>query len=258
MSDEKKSYISGIYNYCDRWCERCSFTSNCYLFTTESRITTHEIMNNGELPEPEDIFPPIESGEDEDVNEEIFLDEEDDEDFEFEDDDYDDESIREEMEQERKFIEQNNFPLEELSDKYMEKAHPLLKALDEKYGFYENVNKNLDEVEFKKLNEVFEVFAFYHMFIHVKYKRAVHAKIDFLREDDPEMRDMHTFDMKGTAKIATISVNNSISALDELFHALPEFDKEISELLVLLGKIKNESDKEFPDCMSFKRPGLDE
>ena len=22
-------YISGIYNYCDRWCERCSFTSRC-------------------------------------------------------------------------------------------------------------------------------------------------------------------------------------------------------------------------------------
>jgi hypothetical protein len=22
-------YISGIYNYCDRWCERCQFTSRC-------------------------------------------------------------------------------------------------------------------------------------------------------------------------------------------------------------------------------------
>jgi len=22
-------YISGIYNYCDRWCERCPFTSRC-------------------------------------------------------------------------------------------------------------------------------------------------------------------------------------------------------------------------------------
>ena len=69
---------------------------------------------------------------------------------------------------------------------------------------------------------------------------------------------MHAYDMNGTAKIAAISVNNSINALNELYHAFPEFDKEISELLVLLGKIKNESDKEFPDCMSFKRPGLDE
>src|SRR5262245_8708522 len=27
--------ISGIYNYCDRWCERCAFTSRCFLYATE-------------------------------------------------------------------------------------------------------------------------------------------------------------------------------------------------------------------------------
>lgn len=25
-------FISGIFNYCDRWCERCSFTSRCINF----------------------------------------------------------------------------------------------------------------------------------------------------------------------------------------------------------------------------------
>src|SRR5260370_32340413 len=28
-------FISGIYNYCDRWCERCPFTSRCFLYATE-------------------------------------------------------------------------------------------------------------------------------------------------------------------------------------------------------------------------------
>ena len=23
------NHIAGIYNYCDRWCERCAFTSRC-------------------------------------------------------------------------------------------------------------------------------------------------------------------------------------------------------------------------------------
>ena len=27
--------ISGIYNYCDRWCERCPLTSRCLVFATE-------------------------------------------------------------------------------------------------------------------------------------------------------------------------------------------------------------------------------
>ena len=28
-------FISGIYNYCDRWCERCAFSSRCLLYATE-------------------------------------------------------------------------------------------------------------------------------------------------------------------------------------------------------------------------------
>ena len=28
-------FIEGIYNYCDRWCERCPFTSRCMLYAME-------------------------------------------------------------------------------------------------------------------------------------------------------------------------------------------------------------------------------
>ncbi len=28
--------IPGIYNYCDRWCERCTYTSRCLQFQVES------------------------------------------------------------------------------------------------------------------------------------------------------------------------------------------------------------------------------
>ena len=29
-------FIEGIYNYCDRWCERCPMTAKCMLFATEN------------------------------------------------------------------------------------------------------------------------------------------------------------------------------------------------------------------------------
>ena len=32
---QNPDFISGIYNYCDRWCERCQFTSRCFLYATE-------------------------------------------------------------------------------------------------------------------------------------------------------------------------------------------------------------------------------
>ncbi|MCB0550950.1 MAG: hypothetical protein KDD19_25495 [Phaeodactylibacter sp.] len=35
----QQSNIPGIYNYCDRWCERCSFTSRCLLYAQEQELT---------------------------------------------------------------------------------------------------------------------------------------------------------------------------------------------------------------------------
>src|SRR5678815_1326912 len=38
--------ISGIYNYCDRWCERCPLTSRCLVYATE--------QEDNDSPEPHD------------------------------------------------------------------------------------------------------------------------------------------------------------------------------------------------------------
>src|SRR3989441_7528400 len=32
---DNPDFISGIYNYCDRWCERCPFTARCLVYATE-------------------------------------------------------------------------------------------------------------------------------------------------------------------------------------------------------------------------------
>ena len=41
---EKEGYIDGIFNYCDRWCERCRFTSKCrnYAFDPENQNLSME------------------------------------------------------------------------------------------------------------------------------------------------------------------------------------------------------------------------
>ena len=40
--------ISGIYNYCDRWCERCPLSSRCLLYATEQ-------ADEDDSPESRDI-----------------------------------------------------------------------------------------------------------------------------------------------------------------------------------------------------------
>jgi hypothetical protein len=42
--------IAGIFNYCDRWCERCSFTSRCRLFADENEMEFER--DHGPLTEP--------------------------------------------------------------------------------------------------------------------------------------------------------------------------------------------------------------
>jgi hypothetical protein len=43
-------FIVGVYNYCDRWCERCAFTSRCRVFAD---VAEHEFeADHGPLTEP--------------------------------------------------------------------------------------------------------------------------------------------------------------------------------------------------------------
>ena len=37
--ETQDGFIVGIYNYCDRWCERCPLTSRCRVFVEEQRMS---------------------------------------------------------------------------------------------------------------------------------------------------------------------------------------------------------------------------
>ena len=42
MPNSEDKFISGIHNYCDRWCERCSFTARCAVGEAESEMPDEE------------------------------------------------------------------------------------------------------------------------------------------------------------------------------------------------------------------------
>jgi hypothetical protein len=258
MNREKKSYIEGIYNYCDRWCEKCKFTSNCLLFSQESRISTYEILHNGDMSNIGEVFQKdidelMEESEDtgkfefdEDEDDDIFSDEELDS-YENEDDEDERSDI---------FGKINN-PVDDLSNEYFRKAHLLVTALDKKYNLYSSPKEKREDPSFKNIFSSFETFSWFHAFIHVKLKRASWGKKEMEKEDDEEMKEISKYDMDGTAKVAVIGINRSINALNNLYNLLPEFSQEISELLVLLGTILNLAETEFPDYKKFIRPGFD-
>lgn len=246
---DNKEYISGIYNYCDRWCEKCSFTSNCLLYTNESKIITHEILNNGDLTGIEKIFMPDfpdEDGEDDYDGEDDFI---------FNQEDITDEEIK----PLRQLL--DDMPphsLELLADEYFETAHTFLNDLNDKFNLYPVDKDRLVNQEYAKLSDLFDVVSWYHIFIGAKIKRALLGKADLLQEDDEDVRSFTTDDINGSAKVASIGVAKSVESLNQMYNLLEEYHPQISSLLVTAGKIQNEITEEFPGYKEFMRPGLDD
>ncbi len=253
MKHEKKEYIDGIFNYCNRWCEKCKFTSNCRLFSTESRIYTHEILNHGKLPNTEDIIKDeINDSEefDDEIEENDFL-EEIDLDFEDDEEDDDDDDFI------NRFKEKKEYQVEKLADEYFNKAHSFLKSLDDKFNLSERINQKSKEPEAQTLSDNIETVSWYHMFIMVKIKRALGGKGELKIGMDEFDNEISSYDMNGSAKIAAIGVKESQKALNNLLSLVEDFSSEIEEMMVLLGKILNQLDVEFPNYKDFKRPGFD-
>src|SRR5947208_16926230 len=48
-------FISGIYNYCDRWCEQCRFSDRCLVYYQEQQaLDRHRLA--GEDPDDPEVF----------------------------------------------------------------------------------------------------------------------------------------------------------------------------------------------------------
>jgi hypothetical protein len=110
------------------------------------------------------------------------------------------------------------------------------------------------EQEAVTIKDAIEVITFYLMFINVKLMRALHGKF----EDRYELPDDFPKDSDGSAKIALKAIDRSISAWGKLLKHLPKSEDEILDILVLLERLRNMAEKEFPDARKFVRPGLDE
>lgn len=55
----KKTFISGIYNYCDRWCERCAYTASCRVWHDEQRAHRRNQRNEKDGSDPRVVFEDV-------------------------------------------------------------------------------------------------------------------------------------------------------------------------------------------------------
>ncbi len=213
--------ISGVHNYCDRWCQRCKFIQRCAVGQADIQKFDEKDMSPEKFAEAlQNIFGDLQAQLTEFLG-----------DFEFE------EPTDEEIHEDKvHHLMIDTHPLSLLSEKYYMQVFEMMNTLIEVKG------------------HEWEVIGWYHVFLHIKFKRAIHG----LRDANDEMYADNPYqtDSNGSAKIAIIAVEHSIIAWKRLFDRDP--NPAFQKMLFLLKQIHQTAQQTFPDYEKFVRAGFDD
>ena len=266
---ENPDLISGIYNYCDRWCERCPFTSRCMVYATEraesiSDDPESQDINNAKFWQKlEGIFRETHA---------LIL------------------EWAEEMGVDLESTEAEAAIVERGKQREEAKEHPLsLSArhyaqmvqqwFKEEFAVEENVHDDItgkahSAEEDIDVTDAIEVIRWYQFFIAAKTYRALMGledigdeevsdiNVDPFSDDDFDDEDVllaaACHDSDGSAKIALIAIDRSLSAWRLMQNALPEKTESTVPMLIELEKLRRGIEQIFPRARDFVRPGFDE
>ena len=266
---ENPDLISGIYNYCDRWCERCPFTSRCMVYATESAESisddpeSHDLNNAKFWQKLEGIFRETHA---------LIL------------------EWAEEMGVDLESTEAEAAIVERGKQREEAKEHPLsLSArhyaqmvqqwFKEEFAVEENVHDDItgkahSAEEDIDVTDAIEVIHWYQFFIAAKTYRALMGledigdeevsdiNVDPFSDDDFDDEDVllaaACHDSDGSAKIALIAIDRSLSAWRLMQNALPEKTESTVPMLIELEKLRRGIEQIFPRARDFVRPGFDE
>jgi hypothetical protein len=228
--------ISGIHNYCDRWCERCTHTSHCSVYKMEnvlddenSESESLDIINQKFWEQMSEMLQ---------VAAQLL------------------QETMEELE-----IDPNDLPeiKKEKPDPSKEKAVSIAREytlemvdwLKANRDIISNIHEQLinnggDNAQ--QIADNFEVIQYYFMIISTKTYRS------FLQ---PTIEN-ENHDALGSAKIALIMIDRSIASWVKLYELLPNYEDDALTFLRKLTVVKKLILEKHPNAMKFKRPGFDD
>ena len=245
-------FIPGIHNYCDRWCERCLFTTQC--------LSCELSEDHFDSPESKDIN----NREFWDKLHEVFsatlkMVKEHAEQMGIDLNNIDDEEA--DRREQQIDAEAQNHPCSKAAKEYAEVVRDWL---DESRHLFEEKQDQLHSTlqmalpdsdplaEAGDISDAFEVIQWYQYFIHVKLTRALHGL--FRKDED----DIEMYDANASAKVALEAIDRSISAWGRLLKHFTEQEDKILSILVHLQRLRTTTENTFPGARAFIRPGLDE
>jgi len=233
--DLSDRFIPSIYNYCDRWCERCSFKKRCRYYYNDKKLfgrqdkelSREEFWNRMQYILENTCY---------------FID-------------------KEIMKRGIEMKDTDNAYYEQIQNKIRE--NPLLKA-GENYSLrigrwlYDHRNYLEEKIGLRVITKIeqelfhcIEIIHWDHTMIPAKISRAIHGLIDEGMTGDLE-------DANGSAKVALVLVDRSMVAWQNLLTVFHDKETEIFEIVDQLKNLRDYILKIFPDAPNFQRPGFDE
>jgi hypothetical protein len=229
---ESGNFIEGIYNYCDRWCEKCSFTSRCLLHTQDQAEPEEEL----DL-EDESFWKKLESRLS-DTREiviqaagELGIDPE-------------ELTQAAAQEPEHLMINPDDHPLSRAALDYAKK----IEAFFEKGGLV--LQETAEDVE-----QAVEVIRWFQYQIGVKLTSALNSRLEEEEEEEELQGEQKHSD--GCAKVALIGIDRSIAGWEVLLNNLSAKPEIIPAFIQQLQSLRRASEDAFPEARSFLRPGFD-
>lgn len=234
--------IPGIYNYCDRWCERCTMTQKCLTYLHEQENKSEEDSLNPD-EENKNFWDQIRLAWE--VTMEMIEEDADREGIDL--NDVDSIELPEHIETSLE-VQARNYGIN--IHKWMKKHKALFSDKAEKLVMID------DDASMFKYRDAAEVIQWYSAFIGAKVHRA-HLELDERKNNSDDEYGLYA-DNLGSAKIAIIAIERSLDALSVFYSGFSEMEDEILQFLQELSQIKKQLLNSFPGVMDFKRPGFDD
>jgi hypothetical protein len=251
---QNKNFISGIYNYCDRWCERCTFTSRCMNFAMSREYSddpeASDINNEKFWQSLSEIFK---------VTRELL--EESAEEMGIDLDSIDleeasrDEGIKDKIAKNHSCCRAAKDYYKMVDDFFESEYIPSLHVVDKSEGQIAPELQKIDNLDGPAtLDELVEIIYWYHHFIYVKLMRSVRGAL----EDKSEILEEFPKDSDGSAKVALIGIDRSMAAWGHMHKHFPAHRDQILSIIKHLDSLRQRVEIVFPEARNFVRPGFDE
>lgn len=250
----QSDYIDGIYNYCDRWCERCPLTARCRVFALEE-------ASDGE---PDDVGVDQEEfwsalHETYIENREMLL-----EAIRIQGIDLGPDEMQAAARDEDVVIDPvRKHPIVGGCRRYADRVsqwfrlrQPNFESMQQRLETMLEIDADDEEPQrlAQLINDATDVIHWYQCQIPSKVIRAL---LEREACDPADTEDLRIMDADGSAKVALIGIDRSVCAWSVLRDVFEDLSDDILTMLAELGRLRREVEEVFPKARAFQRPGFD-